>query len=134
MLCASIDGASGLLELIKKLCIKCEKNSKDKMQDCSDKLISNKSNASRNFFDVANELFTGSITTLVMAFSGQLAVDYIIYDVMEYVELLTGWLSMYLRDKLGEWILNQNGWVRGKYIHIATCNWTAILGFQITLR
>ena len=59
---ASIDGASGLIELIKKLCIKCEKNNKDKMQDCSDKLISNQSNASRNFFDVANELFTGSVS------------------------------------------------------------------------
>ena len=125
-----------VLERLKKLCTKCEKKFEDRLQACCDKLKNNKSNASRNFFDVATELFSQNIkweqVIILIAFSGRLAVDYIIHDMMEYVECLTGWLSIFLCDRLGDWILNQNGWVRHMCVSINSKNvqsWWYLLPF-----
>ena len=105
-----------VLEKLKKLCLKYEKKYEDRMKACCDKLKSNKSNASRHFFDVAKELFSQNTrwehVIILIAFSGRLALDYIIRDMMECVEYLMGWLSIYLCDRLGDWILNHDGWVR----------------------
>jgi len=105
-----------VLDKVKKLCIKYEKQYEDRMKACCDKLKSNRSNASRHFFDVAKELFSQNTkwehVIILIAFSGRLAVDYIIRDMVECIEYLIGWLSIYLCDKLGDWILNHDGWVR----------------------
>jgi len=105
-----------VLEKLKKLCIKYEKQYEDRMKACCDKLKSNRSNASRHFFDVAKELFSQNTkwehVIILIAFSGRLAVDYIIRDMVECIEYLMGWLSVYLCDRLGDWILNHDGWVR----------------------
>ena len=109
--------AKEVLELIKKLCYKYEKQYEVKLNGCCEKLKSSKSNAYRNFFDVAKELFSRNdikwehIIVLV-AFSGRLAIDYVFRDMMDYIECLIGWLSIFLFDRLGDWILIHDGWVR----------------------
>ena len=105
-----------VLELLKKLCYKYEKQYEGKLKLCCEKLKSNKSNASRNFFDVAKELFSRNNLKwehiiVLMAFSGQLAINYVLRDMMDYIECLIGWLSIFLFDRLGDWILTHDGWV-----------------------
>ena len=105
-----------VLELLKKLCYKYEKQYEGKLKFCCERLKSNKSNASRNFFDVAKELFSHNNLKwehiiVLMAFSGRLAIDYVLRDMMDYIECLIGWLSIFLFDRLGDWILTHNGWV-----------------------
>lgn len=102
-------------ELLKKQCYKYEKQYDDKLKMCCEKLSSSKSNASRNFFNVAQELFSNNKkwehVIVLMAFSGRLAIDYVLRDMMEYIECLIGWLSIFLFERLGEWIRIQGGWV-----------------------
>lgn len=103
-----------VLELLKKLCYKYEKQYESKLNFCCERLKSNKSNASRNFFDVAKELFSHNLKwehiIVLMAFSGRLAIDYVLRDMMDYIECLIGWLSIFLFDRLGDWILTHDGW------------------------
>lgn len=104
-----------VLELLKRLCSKYEKQYENKLKVCCEKLQSSKSNASRNFFDVAKELFSQNIKwehiIVLIAFSGRLAIDYILRDMIDYIECLIGWLSIFLLDRLGEWIMTHDGWV-----------------------
>ena len=105
-----------VLELLKKLCYKYEKQYEEKLKGCCEKLKSSKSNAYRNFFDVAKELFSRNNIKwehiiVLLAFSGRLAIDYVFRDMMDYIECLIGWLSIFLFDRLGDWILIHNGWV-----------------------
>lgn len=119
--CSTTNGSSPskktkeVLELLKKLCYKYEKQYEGKLKVCCDKLQSSKSNASRNFFDVAKELFSQNIKwehiIVLIAFSGRLAIDYMLRDMIDYIECLIGWLSVFLLDRLGEWILTHDGWV-----------------------
>jgi len=107
-----------VLQLLKKLCYKYEKQYESKLKVCCERLKSSKTNASRNFFDVAKELFSHTIKwehiIILMAFSGRLAIDYVLRDMIEYIECLIGWLSIFLFDRLGEWITTQDGWVSSK--------------------
>ena len=104
-----------VLEQIKKLCFKYEKQYEGKLKGCCEKLQNSKSNASRNFFDVAKELFSQNIKwehiIVLIAFSGRLAIDYMLRDMIDYIECLIGWLTIFLFDRLGEWILTHDGWV-----------------------
>ena len=104
-----------VLELLKRLCYKYEKQYESKMKVCCEKLQSSKSNASRNFFDVAKELFSQNIKweqiIVLIAFSGRLAIDYVLRDMIDCIECLIGWLSIFLFDRLGDWILMHDGWV-----------------------
>lgn len=104
-----------VLELLKKLCYKYEKQYEGKLKFCCEKLKSNKSNASRNFFDVAKELFSRNNLKwehiiVLIAFSGRLAIDYYLRDMMDCIECLIGWLSIFLCNRLGDWILTHDGW------------------------
>lgn len=113
-----------VLELLKKLCYKYEKQYEGKLKVCCEKLKSNKSNASRNFFDVAKELFSRNNLKwehiiVLIAFSGRLAIDYVFRDMMDYIECLIGWLSIFLFDRLGDWILTHDGWVSlSSHMHV----------------
>lgn len=112
-----------VLELLKRLCYKYEKQYEGKLKVCYEKLQSTKSNAARNFFDVAKELFSQNIKwehlIVLIAFSGRLAIDYVFRDMIDYVECLIGWLSVFLCDRLGDWILMHEGWVSpGGHVYV----------------
>ena len=116
-----------ILELLKKLCYKYEKQYEGKLKFCCERLKSNKSNASRNFFDVAKELFSCNNIKwehiiVLMAFSGRLAIDYVLRDMVDYIECLIGWLSIFLFDRLGDWILTHDGWVSpSSHMYVFVC-------------
>lgn len=114
-----------VLTLLKKQCYKYEKQYENRLKVCCEKLRNCKSNASRNFFDVAKELFSQNIKwehlIILITFSGRLAIDYVHRDMIDCIECLIGWLSIFLCDRLGDWILTHDGWVSSEAVCVHVC-------------